>query len=329
MGSEWLDSFNKTYSITFEVKPDTSKGETEEEAEKIAKKLLEKLSNTDLNNLQNEKDVIENKEDDSNILTLEEASKLFIEYKKVKVKVKQSTLKQYNTSFKYLFKFIDKDTKINKVTSKFFKEIQYHFLRLPSTYWSKKEYYEEKISVVLLTDYSPKTLNTSTINIHMYNYKSMFDFLHYEEYLTYNPYNVKSLPEEDSKKVEYSGEDLKNIFEKLEDETIKDICKFSLYSGMRVGEILQLKKDDVNSNFINLREYEDENLTLKNSNSVREVPVHKKLIKIIQKQKEENETDFLFYDGNKNKHTKTINKHLNVKCHYLSRQFFENLSYHL
>ena len=312
MSKDLIKPLNTNYSITFEVKPDLSKGESEKEAEIITKKLLEKLSNTDLNNIENDKNIIENKENDENIMTLEEAIIKFIEMKKLKEKVKFSTIKGYNASFKYLFRFIDKETKINKITSKFFKEIQYHFLRLPNTYWSKKEYYEEKLSVILLNDYSPKTLNTKTINIHMYNYKSLFDFLHYEEYLNYNPYNTKPLQEEDSKKVEYSGEDLKKIFIEVESEDIKNICKFSLYSGLRIGEILQLKKEDINSNLIYLKEYEEENLTLKNSNSIREVPVHKNLLKIIHKQKEENKTDFLFYDGNKGKHTKEINKQLNL-----------------
>lgn len=70
-----------------------------------------------------------------------------------------------------------------------------------------------------------------------------FSYLKYEEYLDNNPLqDIKILPEEKlTNKEEFTEEELKTIFNSKMDLDYINMCKVSLYTGLRVEEVLSIK----------------------------------------------------------------------------------------
>lgn len=101
------------------------------------------------------------------------------------------------------------------------------------------------MSIQELTDLKVEKLNNKTINAKFINYKELFAFLEYQGIISENVVDVKTLTENDSDKVQYTEDDIKKIFESNLDDSIKNLCKIALYTGMRIGEILLLKTRNI------------------------------------------------------------------------------------
>ena len=142
----------------------------------------------------------------------------------------------------------------------------------------------------------------------MSKYATFFDYLIYEEIIKENPMdNIKSLQEsKEIIKEEYAQEDLDKIFSsEIIEKDYLNMCKFAIYTGLRLEEILSIKKEDIKDNFIHV--------TLKDTshkNHTRIVPIHRNLIDII-KQQQTNKSDYLFFNGNTENEVKNIGKKLN------------------
>ena len=115
-------------------------------------------------------------------------------------------------------------------------------------------------------------MNTKTINNFLVIYKNFFEFCIKKDYIDINPLQViELLKEEKSQKVEFNQNDLIKIFnDKDVDKEILDFCLFGLYSGLRIQEIINLKKDDVINGFILVKDS-------KTINGIRKVPIHPKI----------------------------------------------------
>jgi len=141
--------------------------------------------------------------------------------------------------------------------------------------------------------------------------------------LTENPLkNIKSLKEEESEKIEYSNEDLIKIFESKMEKVYLDLCKFTIYTGLRLEEVLSIKKEDIQDNFIHVTTLDDTN----NKKHKRIIPAHKNILEIIKYQTKHSKYKYLFFDYEKENEVKNAGKRTNNRLKKIINE--ENKSFH-
>lgn len=233
----------------------------------------------------------------------------YLEYRKSYDNISHSSVKSYNASMKYFKYFITPETEF---TFKFFKDVQKKFQQLPKNFFKYKKYYtisfEELMAIKEQENY--ETLDTKTINTHINNFKQFFDYLKYEEIIEDNPLDsIKQLIESKGTiKEEYSSEDLLQIFNSNWEQDYINMCKVALYAGLRIEEVLSLKKIDVKDNMIYI-DIEDTG-TKKHQ---RIVPIHSNLKSSIEHQIKHNSGEYLFFFGNVGNEVKNVGKRINRK----------------
>lgn len=102
------------------------------------------------------------------------------------------------------------------------------------------------------------------------------------------------------------------------DYKYNDILKLALFTGMRIGEILALKKEDIQGNYIHITRTLTKDVndkiklgdTTKTYAGTREIPINPKIKNIF----ENRENGFLFLDKNKFIAPSTINTHFKKIC---------------
>ncbi|NDK08952.1 tyrosine-type recombinase/integrase [Candidatus Gracilibacteria bacterium] len=283
---------------------------------KLEKKLLDKIDMLQNNTLKE----TTNRNNDI-FVNLDKYYNEFMEYKKNFDKISYSSLKSYKSSLLYLKYFTDKNTIFN---FSFFKDVQKKLQELPSNFFKYEKYHTKSFNEVLKMKKVENfdTLNSKTINNHMSNYNKFFDYLIYEELLTDNPLNnIKSLAEEESEKVEYSQEDLDKIFSSGMEKKYFNMCKFALYAGLRIQEILSIKKDDIKDNLIHIT-LEDTS----HKKHTRVIPIHKNILDLIEYQKKHNPSDYLFFDFSKKEEPKNVGKLVNRRLRKIIND--SNKSFH-
>jgi len=253
------------------------------------------------NNFQYSKSV----EELEKIPTIREGFEKWLKYKVNIDKVKNSSIKTYKSGFKYLLLFIDEDKKIDTFTTKDFKIIHEYFPQLPKNTFQFKIFKNQPLTEILeLNEIEDnETLKNKTINNHFFNYRSMFEYFIYEEIIEKNPVNVRLLNINDSERIHFENEDLIVLFNTIQEKEFKDLIKISLYTGMRISEILLLKKSDIENDIIKI-------LQGKTKNSIREIYIHNQIKDLIKHYLNNNGTEFLIFDGNVNRVTKTINRRI-------------------
>lgn len=241
----------------------------------------------------------------------------FITQKRTLEKRASSTIKQYESSRNYLSLFYSDDTDIGVFTKKIFRDLLVMYTQLPKYTFNNHSY--KNMSIQELMDLKVEKLNSKTINAKFINYKELFAFLVYQEIISENVVDVKTLAENDSDKVQYTEDDIKKIFESNLDDSIKNLCKIALYTGMRIGEILLLKTHNIDliEDIACIAIIKGDTRT-KTKNAVRNIPIHEKIKDLIEQCKQASSNNYLFYNGtetNEDKivqvETKRINKELN------------------
>ncbi len=232
-------------------------------------------------------------------------------------KLSESSLKGYRSSKKYLNLFYNDDTDVGVFTKKIFRDLQVTYTKLPIKTCSNKKY--ENMTIKELTELDVDKLNNKTINVQFSYYKVLFQELVYDEITHENIVSVKKLPEQDSNKERYSDKDLEKIFTSELDTKYKNLCKISLYTGMRYSEILFLKTQGiVNVNGVDCIEIKEGDTSTKTKNSVRTIPIHNEIKTLIKNSQKTTTNNYLFYNGNNTDEevfgtveNKNINKELN------------------
>lgn len=231
----------------------------------------------------------------------------YIEHRKSFSNVSQSTIKANNASFRYLKYFLEENSQLN---FKFFKELQKQFQELPKNFFKYPKYYEKTYLELLVFKEKENydTLDTKTINAHINNFRLFFDYLRYEEIIDKNPLTeIKPLLEtKGTNKEEYTTDELKKIFESDMDLSYKNMCKVALYCGLRIEEVLSLKKENIKDNLLYV-DLEDKS-TKKHQ---RIVPIHQNLLETLNYQIKKNRSEFIFFDGNIGNEVKNVGKRIN------------------
>jgi integrase len=316
---DWEDPTRKKYDFSFSITPDISKGETEEGAKKIAKefgkKLLEDINPSNLHNLLNVNKnsntaTSNNQKSELWDEVWENFDKYLSDFIKDKIKqdrISANTQKNMEASFKYLKLFCVKGAIPDL---QFYKEVQNQMEMMPIDYLRGTRWQN-----VSMEDLAKKfeqsnyeTLNSKTINKHLNIHKQFFDWLTYNDgkYET-NMGKLKTLHEDDEiVKEEYSQSDLYEIFNSdMLDIDKKEICLVALYSGMRIGEISNLKKENFNKEKMFIEIFNG-----KTKNAARVIPIHKDIENIILRRVKSN-SEYLFFDGNTSANSKKLNRVLN------------------
>ena len=153
-----------------------------------------------------------------------------------------------------------------------------------------------------------ETLSNKTINNHLVNISNFFDDLVYNEIIETNHVKkVKKLEEEESEKIAYSKDDLIKIFNSDIEQELKQFCKVALYTGARIGEIANIKKDDIDfkENIIKIN-------GTKTKNANRIMPISPHILNILKDRIKTNKGQFLFFeDNNVDRIGKVLNRRLN------------------
>jgi integrase len=278
----------------------------EKQFQSLEAKLLQQLGQSNPQTL----NTIKEPEIAKNIDIYTNLDKYFEEYLEYRIQfdgIKNSSIKSYKAAIKYLKYFINDKTDFS---FKFFKDIQKNFQLMPKNFFKYKKYYtlsfKELIKLKEKEQYD--TLDNQTINNHISAFKKFFDYLKYEEVITINPLlDIRPLPEtKETNKKEYTSEELSTIFNSDIDKEYKNMCKVALYAGLRIEEVLSIKKENIKDGLIEI-DIEDSS-TKKHQ---RLVPVHENLKLSINQQIKQNKGKFLFFNGNVNNEVKNVGKRIN------------------
>lgn len=282
--------------------------DTPESVEKFKKK-VQKLSANEIKNGNLNSITI----DATKSIKLKDAIEKFKEYKTDVEKVRQATLDNYKSAFNYLYLFASEDTNVKILNKRFFNELQIKFTKIPSNYLKKPAENREDIEVVISSDNNEDKLDNRTINKHFMVYSAFYDFLVRNDYLKVNPVDIKYLKEEnETKKEEFEYQEIKDLFNikstgraKDPDEEVHNIFKFAYLTGMRIGEILSLKIEDIEildrTRIIDIKR-------AKNRTSIRLIPTNKDIDEILETQAKKSKNAYLFIDYHlKNRHSPKAN----------------------
>ena len=233
----------------------------------------------------------------------------FIEHKQAFKSISSSTIKNHTAALKYLKYFSDEKTEF---TFSFFKEFQKKMRQMPKNFFTGKIYnnmsFESLLKLKAKEDYD--TMSNKTINGHISNLRNIFEYLKYEEIINDNPVDsVMPLPEtKGTNKEEYTPDEIKSILSSDMEIDYINMCKVALYCGLRISEVLSIKKEDIQDGFINV-DLEDTD-TKKHK---RIIPIHKNLQPVIERQIRQNKGDFIFFYGNVGNEVSNVQKRINRK----------------
>ncbi|UCN01546.1 tyrosine-type recombinase/integrase [Sulfurimonas sp. SWIR-19] len=192
-------------------------------------------------------------------LTFEALRDIYITQKRRDGNVTKSTLDDYFNTFKKL--------------TEYFKDKHIHELKIDDI-----EAFKLHLNTIEIRG---KVLSKKTINKHLIYVKQFLKFAMQRDYISKNVaegvalYNRKQTRKEAPLKENYTIQEIRTILNyKYDDETFKHINTIAIYTGMRLGELYKLTKEDIKEqNGIMYINVED----AKSEAGNRKVPVHKEI----------------------------------------------------
>ena len=187
---------------------------------------------------------------------------------------------------------------VKQITRKDANDFRKFLLEVPK-HWKSKADLKDKDLKLLITKKS-KLLDKyekqapQTVNEIIKRTKTIFEYFVDNLHITNNPFhNLTKLDAKNSLWREFSENELHSIFKKTDKDTEEyKFMKFALYTGLRRGELLKLKKSDINLEkcFVDVK-------GTKTENAVRIVPIHADLEDFLKEHlKEKTEDCYLFFN---------------------------------
>ena len=311
------DGLKQTQAELYDLKHNTSAGNTidiqtlTDKVSQLENNLLAKINSLESNSFQNNQSQTNNQEvvdlRTDIYANLDKYYELYVEHKKSVDGISQYSVKSYNSSMKYLKYFVNEECDFS---FKFFKELQKKLQKIPKNFFKYPKYYEKTFEelIVIKEKDNYDTLDNKTINKHIINWKNFFKYLKYEEYINENPLaDILALSEEKkTNKEEYTGEELDRIFSSNMGKEYLNMCRVALYSGLRIEEVLSIKKKNIKDNSIHI-DLEDSS----SKKHQRIIPIHRNLVPIIEYQKKSNKGNYIFFNGNLENEVKNVGKRIN------------------
>ena len=309
------DDFDKKFNLNNSTYGVNTSADLDEDPE-VVKELNDKIFNLISQYKQNNK--IKTVGFNEHIIkekTIKDGFDEFIEYKVKNDKIKDASVRKYTTTYKYLLLFCDENTPIYTFNNIFFKKTQEKILNLPANVLRLSKYKDLKYDEIMKdfnnTDY--KKLENKTINEIFKGLNQFFIYFKFKDYIADNIVEYQPLKTETETYQDFTDEEIDTFFKYSKIQLVKDIFKIGLYTGMRIGEISNLKRENINfkENFIDINES-------KTKSGIRIIPIHREIEEIIKYYFDNPiSDDYLFVkDGNKNILTKKVGREI--------RKFFDS-----
>lgn len=242
----------------------------------------------------------------SNAVTLETLLQRFRSAKRSDGLTEKS-LAGYKLTFDFVVELFGKQKPIKSLTPADCREFRDKLGQLPSNAKKKYPHLSLMQAIEKRAKDNAETLSITSVNGHMKNLSSIFNFSVRERLLDSNPAShvplLKAKRSNSKKRVPFTYEELQNVFSTPIYSGCKDdehgysiigtnkprrhrfwVPLIALYTGMRLNEICQLFVNDIDVvegiQVIHVRIDEEGIKTLKNDNSERIVPIHKSLIEL-------------------------------------------------
>ena len=231
------------------------------------------------------KEINKNK-DEYPLYTLEQCFIDFIAYKQ-KENISKKTLQKYQRSYNKLIEFLEPNKDLNSLSDKDFSNF-FDFI-INSDYANEtKGYLINNVKLMLKYAY----------NRHKIKIKLM------------DRYEFKVDKKKRQKYIEFTEQELKKLYEVNKNNVLFiDVMKILLYTGMRIGELSNLKNDDIN--------LKEKSLLIaseggKTENATRLIYIHPKIYNIIRKYKKQSKNEYLIDLGkNVKNRADTLSKKIN------------------
>jgi len=218
--------------------------------------------------------------------TLKECFDDFIAYKQ-KENISKKTLQKYQRSYNKLIEYIKPDKDLNTVSDKDFSDFYDYIVN--SDYANEtKGYLINNIKLMLKSAY----------NRHKIKNKLM------------DRYEFKVNKKERKKYYEFTEQELKKLYKTNKDDTLFiDVMMILLHTGMRIGELANLRVNDIN--------LKEKSLLIasqggKTENATRLIYIHPKIYNIIKDYKKQSKNEYLIdLEKNVKNRADTLSKKIN------------------
>ena len=260
---------------------------------------------------------------------------LYIKYLKLtneNEKTKEGYIKKFDLLIQY-FNYI-KISNLLDINKKHCKDLQLYLLNFPSNSNKYEELKNKNIFELIdkedkiLEKY--KKLDKRTVDNYITRYKTLFNYFLDNDYVYTNYFlTIKNLKPKNNDAIkdflnkedtysQFENEEIELLINNIEEKEIKNLIIIATITGMRIGEILNLKINDIlKHNYTYLINISNS----KTENGKRKIPVKFDFNFIIdeQKQKKKNE-DFLFFNEEKEKNR---NDKIQKRAMYQIRKFIK------
>lgn len=266
-------------------------------------------------------------------LGLKEYWSLFVLSKEEHLRINKKVLSKdtkdrMNIAYSYLVDFLDgnEDYNVCDLTSKFFKELQIKYTKIPSRAVMYPEFRNKSMKEVIASNFDKDkfpVITTTYINSLFSYYKAFFVYLDYDLEVYENTLfqNFKSLDKHEAESYkEFTYDELKLLIDdtpntydrKNINQDAVNFIKLAMYTGFRLNELAQIKKSDIAEEEGVLCFNLTEDKQLKNKQSIRKVPVHSQIINLVKQQIKDNKGDYLIYSGDSKEIGKKVLKYIKI-----------------
>jgi len=292
-----FDMLKSGFSMNTFIDKDEDPKKVKEIEEKILNLLAEEKKKGNINKVEMNSHSIDER-------TIIEAFDELIDHKENVDKLTGASLGKYKTSLRYILLFCDEDKKIHSFNKQFFKDMQKKIRLLPKDALKLSKYKYKKYEYIM-KDYENieyETLSNRYINDLFKNLNQFFKFFEYENFIVENVVESRILKSDTKHILNFEDNELKLLINDLDCDLSKNIFDIGLYTGMRIGEISELQKDniDLKENIITITKS-------KTKSGLRVIPIHKNILDIIKFHYDNDIDNYLFSAaGNVNKITKLM-----------------------
>jgi len=300
MNEQFSNMFNNNLTINTNISKDEDPQKVKEIEEKILNLLNEEKKQGNIKNIEfNSQNLIEK--------TISAGFEEFLIHQSEVENVGEKSIVKYKTSLKYILLFCDKDKKIDSFTKEFFKEIQNKIRQFPKRALQHQKYHNKKFNEIMKNfnnkDY--ERLSNQYINSLFISFFQYFDFFEYENYIVKNPVESRVLKSDTKHILNFENEEIELMLNNLDCSLSKDLFKIGLLTGMRISEIANMTKSNI--------DLEEKIITItesKTKSSQRVIPIHKRILRIIEFYYGNTKDEFLFGEDSVNKLTKLVNRRI-------------------
>ncbi|MCT7569466.1 hypothetical protein [Aliarcobacter butzleri] len=212
--------FEEELRSSYQVFLRTQDGDDPQNIKEINKEIQEVI-----NKHSNKFNKLEIIKEDIKTKTIEEGFIEFVKHKEEVDKLSKSSLDKYKNHYNFLLLFCNKDKEIHTFNSNFFKEIQQKIQIFPNKIIGLEKYKTKKYESIMkdFKDKEYEKLTNKTINDIFKNFKLMFDFFKFEDYIKENVVEFRNLKEITKTYKNFEEEEINLFLNNCKDTLTKDI----------------------------------------------------------------------------------------------------------